>query len=326
MVGNTSIQKVMRDGADQYKFILASHSTLASYAKTNGWQAVGRLFNRMKVGLKFYDEAHLYFDNMCKIDFYTNTYKTYYVTATLARSDEDENRIFKYYMKNIPSISFFDQNVDPHTKYTAIIYNSNPTASQVSKCKNAYGLDRNKYTDYVVGQDNFILLLHIIMIKVVMNTKGKVLIYIGTNCAIMKVKEWLEDHYPMFSYGVYTSVVTKDKKEQLEKKVILSTTKSAGAALDIQGLEKTIVLAEPFKSEVLAKQTLGRTRADNTEYIDVVDNSFSQIRYFYEHKQPIFDKYATSCDEIRYNNNSLISEADECINELNKRPYPFVFL
>lgn len=326
LVGNTSINKILREGAEQYRFILASHSTLASYAKKNGWDAVGELFKKMRVGLKFYDEAHLYFDNMSKIDFHTNTYKTYYVTATLARSNEDENRIFKYYMKNIPTISFFDQNVDPHTKYTAYIFNSHPSAQQISSCKNAYGLDRNKYTNYVIKQENFILLLHILMTEVVMNSWGKVLIYIGTNAAIEKVKSWLEEHYPMFSYGVYTSVTTGDKKAQLSKSVILSTTKSAGAAMDIAGLQKTIVLAEPFKSEVLARQTLGRTRAKDTEYIEIVDNSFRYTKKFYDHKQPIFDKYATSCEEIRFNDNILTSKANQDIEYNETHPFPFQFL
>ena len=264
---------------------------------------------------------------MAKIDFYTNTYKTYYVTATLARSDEDENRIFKYYMKNVPVITFFDENIDPHTKYTAIVFNSNPTAKQITKCKNSYGFDRNTYTNYVINQDNFILLLHIIMCEIVMHSSGKVLMYIGTNAAIEQVKLWLEDHYPMFTYGVFTSITSKkDKKEQLSKQVILSTTKSAGAAMDIDGLEKTIVLAEPFKSEVLARQTLGRTRATDTEYIDIVDNSFMATKRFYKNKYPIFDKYATSCEEVRLNDMQLEVRAEDNINFSKEYPFPFKYI
>lgn len=323
--GSATLRQLMEHGADQYRFILVSHSTLASYAKTNGWDAVGDLFKRMKIGIKFYDEAHIFFDNMCNIDFHTNTYKTYYVSATLSRSSEGENRIFKFYIKNIPSICLFDPDSDPHTKYTAILFNSLPNAQQIADCKNVYGLDRNKYTNYVVEQDNFILLLHIIMSKVVMYTAGKVLMYIGTNAAIDKVKAWLEDHYPMFSYGVYTSVTKKeDKQAQLDKKIILSTTKSAGAAMDIAGLELTIVLAEPFRSEVLARQTLGRTRAANTQYIEVVDNSFRHTRKFYDKKKPVFDKYASSCEEQRFGNNYLKVTAEECIKLMEERIFPFI--
>ena len=47
----------------------------------------------------------------------------------------------------------------------------------------------------------------------------------------------------------------------------LSTTKSAGLGEHIEHLKMTIVLAEPFKSNVIAQQTLGRTRDKNTVYI-----------------------------------------------------------
>ena len=117
LTSSASINRILREGVPaNCRFILASHSTIANYGKQCGWEAVGELFKIMQVGLKFYDEAHLYFDNMCKIDFYTNTFRTYYVSATLARSNKDEDIIFKYYIKNVPIITFFDPEVDPHTK------------------------------------------------------------------------------------------------------------------------------------------------------------------------------------------------------------------
>ena len=83
--------------------------------------------------------------------------------------------------------------------------------------------------------------------------------------------------YPQYKtqIGIYTSIIPDSEKEdQLNKRIILSTTKSCGSAMDIHGLKVTVVLAEPFRSEVLARQTLGRTRDDNTYYIDCVDDGF----------------------------------------------------
>jgi hypothetical protein len=84
----------------------------------------------------------------------------------------------------------------------------------------------------------------------------------------------------------------------LYKKVILSTTKSCGAAQDIYDLRVTINLAEPFKSPVVAQQTLGRCRMDNTLYIDLVDNGFYFTKRYYEEKKPVFSQYAKSCKNI----------------------------
>lgn len=310
--GVVSIQKLLQRGPERYKFILASHDTIKSYGDNNGWDKVSELFKIMKVGLKFYDEAHLRFDNMCKIDYYTNTFRTYYVTATPARSSEDENNIYQLFMKNIPAINLFDEDNDPHTRYVSFKYNSIPTASEISECRNQYGLDRNKYTSYVVRKEYFYRLLRVLM-DLVLYKPGKTLIYIGTNAAINVVKDWLELNYPELinHIGVYTSATPKDIKEsQLNKKIILSTTKSCGAAMDIKGLRNTIVLAEPFKSEVLARQTLGRTRDDNTNYFEVVDYGFDRIRKFYNYKKPIFDKYATSCSEVSLSKAELYARSN----------------
>lgn len=298
--GSPSINRLLKRGSDKYKIFLCNDSTIRSYAESNGWEAITRLFREIKVGVKAFDEAHLHFDNMAMIDFYTNTTLTYYVTATPARSDEEENRIYSYYFKTVPSIELFDEENDPRTRYLAIIFNSKPSAMNLSDCRNRYGLDRNAYTNYIVGSPIFNQLMHVIM-DIIIKTNGKVLIYIGTNAAIQRIYEWIETYYNEFinDVGIYTSMITTNKKEQLEKKIILSTTKSCGAASDIANLKATIVLAEPFKSEVLARQTLGRTRARDTIYIDCVDEGFAAIKRYYLAKKAVFEKYAIDCRRIR---------------------------
>ena len=92
---------------------------------------------------------------MCKIDFYTNTFRTYYLTATPKRSKNEEDIIYQYYFKNIPKIDLFDEEQDPHTHYRSIVFTSEPTPSEVSACKNKYGLDRNTYTNYLTNKENY---------------------------------------------------------------------------------------------------------------------------------------------------------------------------
>ena len=322
--GSSSINRIYKKDISNYKFILCTHGTLRSYADSNGWDSIGDLFKYLRVGLKFYDESHLDFDNMCKIDFNTNVYRTYYITATKARSNKEENNIYQLYMKNIPSISLFDPEQDPHTHYIAILFNSHPSAYDISQCKNQYGLDRNKYTNYLITKPNFYKITATI-IELALKHDGKTLIYIGTNHAIDTVYEWIILHYPYLNgnVGIYTSKTTGNKDEQLEKKIILSTTKSCGAAMDINGLKMTVVLNEPFKSEVLAKQTLGRTRANNTYYIEIVDTGFMQIKKFYQYKKRIFSEYALDCKEIIMNdiqlNNVYVPEGIKMVQYVNNK-------
>lgn len=277
---------------------MVTHSTLKSYGDSHGWEAVGKLFEILKIGIKIYDEAHQNFTNMAMIDFFTNVYRTYYVTATPNRSNKDENRVYSLYMKSVPSVNLFDENSDPHTKYIAIRYNSNPRPIDISNCKNAYGLDRMKYINYLMGNENFWMMFDYIF-NMIEKQGGRALFYIGTNDAILKVRDRIVRHYPEYvdDIGIYTSLA-ENKQEERNKRFILSTTKSAGAGEDIKGLKYSIVLAEPFKSDVLTKQTLGRTRDKDTYYLELVDIGFKQTNNYYNAKKPIFNKYALSTKQL----------------------------
>lgn len=328
IAGTPTLMKLYnRDISKYYKVVLCTHATLLSYANRNGWDKVHEFFEYMQFGVKVYDEAHLNFDNMFMIDCFTNTWLTYYVTATPNRSNADEDNIYKRYFENVPSISLFDEESDPHTSYIGIRFNSNPNPMQISECKNAYGMDRNKYTNYLVGQENFYKMLRILL-DMAIKKGGKHLYYIGTNEAILIVKDWIYNNYPELigEVGVFTTITPKDQKRaQLDKMIILSTTKSAGAAVDIPGLVETVVLAEPFKSKVLAQQTFGRTRAADTSYKDIVDTGFYFTKRFYEQKKPIFAKYATDCKEISLMNSELDRRSNDIIDKRSKLNQPMKF-
>ena len=325
--GTPTLMKLFNRDISKYKVVLCTHATLKSYANRNGWNAVSDFFKYMQFGVKIYDEAHLNFDNMFMIDCFTNTWLTYYVTATPYKSNDEENIIYKESFRGTPSISLFNPEVDPHTQYIGIRYNSCPNPIQISECKNSYGMDRNRYVSYLIGQEIFFRMLRILIDKAI-KKYGKHLYYIGTNEAILVVKDWIYDNYPELigQVGIFTTLTNKeDKKAQLDKTIILSTTKSAGAAVDIPDLVETVVLAEPFKSRVLAEQTFGRTRADNTTYKELVDTGFFFTKRFYEQKKPIYAKIATECKEVSIRTSELIAKSDEIKRKHDKLILPMSF-
>ena len=316
------IHRLMTKKDNDAVIYLVTHGTLKSYGDRYGWDKVGELLKHLRIGIKIFDEAHQNFENLLKIDYFTNVYKTYYLTATSLRSSDEENRVYQLSFKNVPSIDLFNKEEDPHTIYTAIKFHSKPNAVEKSKCSNQYGLDRNAYTNYIVANPIFYKVLTILMNIILKRTAygGKALLYIGTNNAIEKVYNWMNEQYPELwgNIGILSTLVSEDeRKAAIYKRVILTTTKSAGAGMDIKGLKLTVVLAEPFKSEVLARQTLGRTREDDTEYIELVDIGFSQCSKYYSYKKPIFVKYALDCREIVMKPDYIESKYNEIMRERN---------
>lgn len=325
--GSPSLMKLFNRDISKYKVILSTHSTIKSIGDKQGWEKIAEFFRYCEIGIKFYDEAHLNFDNMFQIDCYSNSFITYYLTASPARSDYAENNIFKTYFKNVPSIDLYNKSEDAHTKYAAIRFNSDPTPIDISRCKNNYGLNRVAYTEYLVKTENFNKLL-VILVDMALRKPGKHLFYVGTNDAILYVKNLIySTFYELHgNVGVYTSLTPPDQRaKELEKKIILSTTKSAGAAMDIKGLVETTNLAEPFKSRVLAQQTFGRTRQDGTLYKDIVDNSFYYTKKFYDFKKPVFKKYATDCIEINLGNKELDQRYEKIMSDRAGRIDPIIW-
>ena len=315
--------------AKQAKIFLCTHGTIRSFCDTYGWNLLREIFKILGIGMKFIDEAHTNFSNMLMIDFFTNILKTYYVTATPARSNRGENKIYQLSIKNVPEIDLFDENKDPHTDYIAIKYNSHPTSYDLNYCRNAYGLDRNRYVTYITKNPYFYKALRVIM-DMYLRCKGRGLFYIGTNDGVLKIYEWIATNYPQLlgQIGIYTSLVDREHKlMEKNKKLLLSTTKSAGLGEHIEGLKMTVVLAEPFKSEVITRQTLGRTRDNDTIYVELVDLGFRQLRNFYYAKLPVLNKYALSVSDTTIDNYELEKRSeilqDKQQEHIDKSPFIF---
>lgn len=319
--GADSIRMLMQNKSkyNRSKIYLVTHSTLRDYANTYGWNKIDELFKTIRVGQQFIDEAHRDFENICRICAHTNVFKTYFVTATPARSDTKENRIYQTCMKNVPKIILRSEE-DKHINYIAIKYSSYPSPRQKSEMYNKYGLDKNKYIAYLVKQPAFYSMLRIIMAMAI-KADGPVLFYIDLNDAILTVYKWIVDKYPEFSgeVGIYSGLVDQDSKlNEKKKRIILSTLKSAGAAEQIDGLKMAVVLAAPFKSTVTAIQAAGRLRDPGTYFIELIDLSFQSIKKYYYYKMSTYKNYMLTVSDVYYNQEKLNNKADDLSYERNQ--------
>jgi hypothetical protein len=216
----------------------------------------------------------------------------------------------------------FNEDTDPRTHYVALLYNSHPSEIEVNKCNNrrAQCFDVNAYCRYASSNLTFYKILRIVLEEIFM--RGKALIYVGLNEAILKIKEWIIYNYPWLKsqVGIYTSIIPKDQKEdEKNKMIILTTTRSAGAALDIKGLKVTVILSEVFKSKVTARQALGRTRDRDTMCIECVDVGFSAAEACYRSKIPVMQKYALDTETIFMDDEMIDSRIKEIeANEMDR--------
>lgn len=298
---------------NKYKIYTVTHSTLLSYANEHGWQAIDTLFKKLGIGLKIIDEAHLNFENIYNIDYASSVYKTLYLTATPIRGDNQENRIYQTYFNSVPMLDLFDPENDPHTHYISLRYKSGFTIREINACQNMHGFNKQTYADLVVKKLHFDYISRIVM-DMIYHIPGKKMLFFATNNSIVYFYNWLIYNYPELQseIGIFTSINDK-KSEAKEKQYILTTSKSAGAAVDISGLMVCVNLAEPTKSPPQNKQRFGRTRKYNSFYIDVVDTSLKVISNYYKASYAMFEKYSLDMKDVVFSDAQLKSTAFKCM-------------
>jgi hypothetical protein len=156
---------------------------------------------------------------------------------------------------------------------------------------------------------------------------GKKMLFFATNNSIVFFYKWLIYNYPEIStdIGIFTSI-NEDKQSALDKQYILTTSKSAGAAVDVADLMVCVNMAEPTKSPPQNKQRFGRTRAYNSFYIDVVDVSLKTISNYFKASYAMFEKYSIDMKDVVFSQTQLESAAYNAIYKHYKETggMPFV--
>lgn len=278
-----------------YKVFIVIHDTIRSFGDSHGWENVHELFKAIKVGIKIYDEAHLEFTNIIKINSYSDTKYTYYLTATFGRSELSENRVYKFSFMNIPKYIQRQRTEylgKPYIKYISLLYKSNPTLDDIARLKNKYGFKWSEYTKYqLIHDEYFYSNIDLMVKKFTVDKRFKTLLLIGTIDGIEDVADFIKNKYPDITVGVYHSKINPNNKiKALEADLIISTSKSLGVGADIPGL-RALINTESFKSNIIVEQIVGRLRRPKDDlpcyYIEIVDKAFRTITSQYRARSKV---------------------------------------
>jgi superfamily II DNA or RNA helicase len=284
-----------------------NHQTLRSYLSTHGPVALHQFFRKLKIGIKVYDESHLEFANILLMDMFSNTARTWYLTATFDRSDKSESACFK---KAFSSLEAYGEResvdyVEKHVVYHAVYIKSRPSPEMMRKIMKYGGMTAASYGHYAFGDDlNYTAYRSIkLILEKTKDLDGKTLIFVPLIDAVDRVAQKLKTDFPDKSVGVYHSRVDKEEKLSAEKKdIIVSTIKSCGTGKDIPGL-RVLICLEPIASKVQAQQLIGRLRPFSkdkfTYFFDVIDTSIPTINWWFRAR---YRKIATLVKQTIYLN------------------------
>lgn len=294
IVGTDIIERIMNGDVSPADVYVVNHQTLNRYINTKGGFALHNFFKEIKVGVKVYDESHLNFMNILLIDFFSNTDRTWYLTATFDRSDKSESRCFKRAFNSV--ITYGEEEsrelVPKHVIYHVVNINSHISYADRRRVIGWKGMSAASYGKYcyMVDKNETMYKTVVEILKKLDKIDGKILILTPLIEAVDKVVEKLKKEFPDKVIGGYHSKMNKDEKENsLNGDIIVSTLKSCGTGKDIKGL-RAVINTEAIASKINAEQMIGRLRPfkdeegnlKDTYFFDVVDTCITPANYWFK--------------------------------------------
>lgn len=303
IVGSGTMDGII-DGSIEGDIYFVNHQTLQTYARNKGEDALKDFFREVKIGIKVYDEAHLCFRNVIYVDYFSDTVRTYYLTANFTRSDDQEAHLYErcfasvYRYRSNKALEETSTAVSrKHILYYPITYRSNPTSYWKKKCDTYKGFSSLLFAMWAFDEDpkNSLMKVLLQVFEETKKHKGKILITVPKIDNINYICEYFKKHPEILDGRSIGTIHSKNKKEENEMAkssvdVIISTIQSCGTGVDIKDL-RSIINTTPFSSKIIANQLSGRLReyspTDDTYFYDLIDIGFEPCERQLVNKLPI---------------------------------------
>jgi len=291
-------------------FVVISQASLAVLNKNYDLE---KIMKTNKFGIKVIDEVQMWFKNIILVDGSSNICHNWYLTGTFGRSADEENELYQQMFGDLAIFREKDKTptlfnrkpgniygMKPHMNCTMIWTKSGLSKEQIKKVTSSmryseregkwmrFGISIPAYTELIIPSDGRMTkflgkILEVIKMANREVTYGKMLVLVPTIVSVEIIADHIRKMYPNLKVGTIHSRNAKadNTKAKLECEIMVSTVKTAGTGFDAPGLSK-LVVAEQFKSWILADQVSGRLRrrpdGKETHMWDIVDSTIPQLR------------------------------------------------
>lgn len=293
--GRPSVDKLLKmsnEDIQNIKFFLCCYRTLTINIKNTGNSSnISELFNKIKITLKVFDEAHVEWQSIFKMDMISNI-RSLYLSATPKRGDAKEDKVYQKMFKTVKILTMEDLVGKPDPYHNIIVYrwNSKPDIMQQNQCSTKYGFSMARYCQYLQDKkyDEFEEKIYDILFNQILKNrkKKKVAILFGTLNLLDKfydnfLKYCKEKEYKL-TINKFTGNTTKEDKIKIleETDILITTDKSFSKGIDVKNLT-VLINTVPFSSDTKLTQVVGRLREipkKNVIFVDLNDIGFQAIK------------------------------------------------
>lgn len=251
------------------------------------WEKLMNVIKESSFGIKIVDEAHLHLKGVLKLDAICNIKHNWYLSATLGRSDQLEDKILNRALLDADRF-IGNANYEEYQKEYVNIYLQDIYYNPSNKLCNEHfkygskGLIKATYYHMLLDYNKGIPFMNNIkrLIKIAYDIKtydGKILVLVPLLVAIDRLKDEMSNESWFNKFNIVTidgSLPLNVKHERLEDgDIILSTTASVGTGTDIKNLA-CVINFDQGSSLITCEQIVGRLRDRGKEcwYFDICDH------------------------------------------------------
>lgn len=264
------------DELQKIKMYICSHGILRNLLKADV-NYVNEIFNKLGIGVKVYDEAHLEWENILFIDYFTNIPKTLYLSATYTQSDYGTNKVFQTAFYSVYKFAKYNEEREPHTKAFLIKFNSRGDQRDIDKIYSNRGMYNScNYIDYGINNGTILIqvkeILKLIITKDMLNGQIFIISAKMESCDLFHklVRAYFCDTLKSISYHTKSkNQLSKNLSDLSDYDVVCVTSKMLGTGPDINTLQ-IIIDTEPMSSKRNILQKFGRLRERRDENNNII--------------------------------------------------------
>lgn len=256
-------------------------------ALRDDWEGLMNVVNKAAFGIKVVDEAHLHLKGNLKFDAICNIKHNWYLSATLGRSDYQEDAILNRALSDADRFIGNPKYEEYQHKYINVYfqnvwyYPTNKLCDQYLKYGSKGLIKASYYNMLLHYYDGKPLINNIISIAKRARSLidyGKMIMIIPLLDIIDRVIEEMDKdpYFKQYTYGsVSGSMSLSERRAVMDNDIIIGTIQSLGTGVDVPGLS-ILINYDAFKSAITAEQCVGRCRRRKDDkdcyYIDVCDH------------------------------------------------------
>ena len=262
-------------------------------------------FKIIGAGVRLIDEAHQDFHLNFKIDLYTNIKKCISLSATLMSDNQFLNKMYELMFPILTRAPDFGYN--KYIVVKALLYHLQDPHKIRYKQRGRTSYSHVVFEESIMKQEKIFKRYKEMIMEIIQNdfVEGwkpgqKMLIFCATVELCTKLTQYLKNMFSEFDVVRY---IAEDDYSVIDKaNIIVSTLKSAGTAVDIPGLKKTLMTVA-VGSRQANEQAVGRLRQlkqwpdEQPEFLYLVCLDIPSHLEYHRHKKSVLSDKILSLKE-----------------------------